>query len=176
MEIDCFTFASLDDAIAMLGRLRAPLLLTRFAPLPAESVVIAVNDAAAAWPDAPAAGECRDSRRDRHITADVELDYLYYQLLTRGRARQVLSIDDGQLYELRIKRVTILGDDAVFGRPACSRPVTAVTGPEPAEVVGGRLRPGGSRSLTRKQGFITARPDAARPGALRALRIVKGGL
>src|SRR5882672_3693038 len=115
MKIDRFTFASLAAAIATLQRLRAPMLLIRVAPLPAESVVIAVNGAAAAWPETPAPGECPDCRRDRHITADVELDYLYFSSLPVAAPGRCCRSDGGRLYELRIMRVTMAGDGAVYG-------------------------------------------------------------
>jgi hypothetical protein len=110
-----FRFASLADAIAALEREPAPMTLTRFAPDPADHVIIAVNAAGAAIPHVPAPGDYPDRRRDLDATADVELDYLYRQLVERGHARQVLSMDGGHLVELTVTRVAIAGDDAVYG-------------------------------------------------------------
>src|SRR5258708_23967415 len=153
MKIHRFSFWLLPDAIATVRRLRAPLLLARFALLPAESVVIAVNGAAAAWPETPAPGEYLDCRRDRHITADIELDYLYYQLLPAAdRRRPALRAEDQAGDDSRRRRnVWFRGGKAKIGplpfsltksgvrslaphQPSRSMPLTAtsVTGPGPA--------------------------------------------
>src|SRR5580704_8951043 len=94
-----YRFASLADAVAALHATAEPMLLTRFEPVAAERVVIAVNAAAATDRASPAPGEHPDARRDRDVTADVEIDYLYRQLIERGHARQVVSIG-GRLREL----------------------------------------------------------------------------
>lgn len=107
-------FASLGDAIAALKAIAEPRLLTRFDPVPTESLVIAVNEAAGSDPVNPVPGEHPDRRRNRDLTADVEIDYLYRQLVERGHARQVLSLS-GRLYELSVDRVEIEGDDAIYG-------------------------------------------------------------
>jgi hypothetical protein len=108
-------FATLADATRALHRLRRPYLIIRFAPDPAESVVVGANGLATALSTMPRVGEHPDSRRDRQITADVELEYLYHQLVERGHARQVLSADGGALYELSIIRAAIGDDRAVYG-------------------------------------------------------------
>ena len=86
MECGPLTFPSLADAIAALHHAQQPLVLTRFEPEPAARVVIAVNTAAAAIGTVPAPGEHPDWRRDRSMTADIELQYLYQQLVDRGHA------------------------------------------------------------------------------------------
>jgi hypothetical protein len=60
------------------------------------------------------AGDHPDSRRDRDVTPDLELEYLYHQLVERGHARQLLSLDGGHLYELTVARIMVEGDDAVY--------------------------------------------------------------
>jgi hypothetical protein len=109
-----YRFASLADAVAALHATAEPMLLTRFEPVAAERVVIAVNAAAATDRASPAPGEHPDARRDRDVTADVEIDYLYRQLIERGHVRQVVSIG-GRLRELTVNRVYIEGDDALYG-------------------------------------------------------------
>jgi hypothetical protein len=109
-----FRFVSLADAVAALHATSEPMALTRFESVVAERVVIAVNAATAADRASPVPGEHPDARRDRDVTADVELDYLYRQLVERGHARQVVSIG-GRLRELTVNRVYIEGDDAVYG-------------------------------------------------------------
>jgi hypothetical protein len=108
-------FVSLADAIAALEQEAAPMTLTRFSPNPAAHVIIAVNAAVAAVPGMPIPGEHPDQRRDRHITADVELEYLYRLLVERGHARQILSVDDGHLIELTVTRVEIADNVAIYG-------------------------------------------------------------
>jgi hypothetical protein len=115
MDSSHSTFASLEAATAVLHRIREPLIIIRFAPDPAEWMVVAVNDAAAAISTMPAVGDHPDSRRDRDVTPDLELEYLYHQLVERGHARQLLSLDGGHLYELAVSRIMVAGDDAVYG-------------------------------------------------------------
>jgi hypothetical protein len=90
------------------------MVLTRFDPTTADRVVVAINAAAAADRTTPAPGERPDIRRDRDVTADVELEYLCRQLIERGHARQVVSIG-GRLMELTVNRIFIEGDDALYG-------------------------------------------------------------
>ncbi len=108
------TFASRAEAVCALQRIRQPMILVRFEADQGQSVVVAVNAAAAAIPAMPAPGAHPDARRDRKVTADVELEYLYAQLIERGRARQVLSLDGGDLYELTVRRIGIDDDDRVY--------------------------------------------------------------
>ncbi len=108
-------FASLDEAIAILHKERAPMVLICFAPDPAAHVVIAVNRAGGSIRYTPVQGEHPDRRRDQRLTADIELDYLYRQLVERGHTRQVLAIDGGRLVELTVTRVDIADDVAVYG-------------------------------------------------------------
>jgi hypothetical protein len=63
----------------------------------------------------PAVGDHPDSRRDRDVTPDIELEYLYHQLVERGHAKQLLSLDGGYLYELTVARIIVAGDEAVYG-------------------------------------------------------------
>lgn len=115
MKEDNPRFASLTDAIAALQAVLRPTLLTRFERIAADRVVIAANAAAAADKVAPTVGERPDARRDRNVTADIELDYLYQKLVADGHARQVVSVG-GRYRELTITRVYIEGDDdAVYG-------------------------------------------------------------
>ncbi len=90
-----------------------PLVLSRFEPTPADSVIIAANPAAAANPYSPVAGTHPDRERDRDVSADFELEYMYRQLIERGHARQVVSLG-GRFFELTASRVEIAGDDAVY--------------------------------------------------------------
>jgi hypothetical protein len=106
-------FASLADAIAALHATTAPLVLARIERTPRETVIVAANAAAAANPTTPRPGEHPDFRRDQDRTADVELEYLHEQLLQRGHAQQVLSLDGGSLYELTATRIEIAGQDGV---------------------------------------------------------------
>lgn len=115
MDSSHSTFASLDAAIAVLRRIREPLIIVQFAPDPAEWVVVAANDAAGAIRSMPAVGDHPDLRRDRDITPDLEVEYLYKQLAERGHAKQVLSLDDGHLYELTVARILVAGDESVYG-------------------------------------------------------------
>ena len=117
-------FASLGDAIAALDSAAEAIVLARFAPVPADNVIIAVNEAAAANPLTPLPGDHPDERRDRNLTADIELDYLYRQLIERGHARQVLALG-GHLRELTINRVEINGDERVYAfvKPRLRDPV-----------------------------------------------------
>jgi len=114
MDQETQCFASLADAVAALHATAARLVLARFEPIPTETVIIAVNAAAAADPTTPRPGEHPDFRRDHDRTADIELDYLYEQLWTRGHARQVLSLDGGHLYELTVTRIEIAGEDGLY--------------------------------------------------------------
>jgi len=109
------TFTSLAEATAAIRGLSDPVVLIRFATTPDDDVVIAANDAAAATPFTPAAGEHPDRRRDRSLTADIEIGYLHRQLLERGHARQVIALDGGHLHEVTVTRVKVEGDDAVYG-------------------------------------------------------------
>jgi hypothetical protein len=106
-------FASLADATAALYAMTEPMVLTRFEAVAADRVVIAVNQAAVATGASPQPGDHPDLRRDRNLTADVELDYLYRKLIERGHARQVLAIDS-RLVELTFRRVYIEGDNRVY--------------------------------------------------------------
>ncbi|MGH7092100.1 MAG: hypothetical protein ACREFB_01025 [Stellaceae bacterium] len=108
-------FCSLAEAVAAMHAAGEPMVLTRFAPEPRDTVVIAVNTAAAAEPTLPHPGDHPDLRRNPSLTADIELDYLYRQLAQRGHAQQVLSLDSGELRELAITRVDIDGDDRLYG-------------------------------------------------------------
>jgi hypothetical protein len=113
MNGDRLKFASLPDAIAALRAIAEPMVLTRVDQNASGTVIIAVNEAAAARPAMPLVGEHPDSRRDRNVTADVELDYLYRHIVERGHAQQVVSID-GLLYELTATRVEIDDDPAIY--------------------------------------------------------------
>lgn len=115
MQRKSFCYSSLSEAVAALQHESTPMVLSRFAPDPAAHVVVAVNEAAAALPSTPLLGEHPDRRRDRRWSAEIELDYLYRQLIERGHACQVLAFDDARLVELRVTRVAIDGDDAVYG-------------------------------------------------------------
>ena len=115
MKHSRLSFPSLAEAVCALQRIRQAMILVRFEAEQGQSVVVAVNAAAAAIPAMPAPGEHPDARRDRKVTPDVELEYLYAQLIERGRARQVLSLDGGDLYELTVRRVRIGDDDRVYG-------------------------------------------------------------
>jgi CheY-like chemotaxis protein len=110
-----FRFASLDAAIAALRLEEAPMVLTRFAPQPKDSVVVAENKAAGTAANVPAVGDRADQRRDHGRTADIELEYLYERLLEHGNVRQIVANDDGTLKELMVTRVEIQGDDGVYG-------------------------------------------------------------
>jgi CheY-like chemotaxis protein len=110
-----FRFASLDEAIVGLYGEPEPMVLTRFAPEPADSVVVAENKAAGTAANVPAVGDRADRRRDHDRTADIELEYLYERLLEHGHVRQVVANDDGTLKELTVTRVEIDGDDGVYG-------------------------------------------------------------
>jgi hypothetical protein len=110
-----YRFASHAAAITALQQEPAPITLTRFARTPEAHVIVAINDAAAAIPYIPVPGEHPDRRRDRLVTADIELEYLYQQLIERGHAQQVLSIDHGHLVELTVIRVEIAGDPEIYG-------------------------------------------------------------
>jgi hypothetical protein len=114
-EVQPAKFPSLEAAITALHASPAPLVLVRFAPMPEETTVIAVNDAAAANPTTPLPGDHPDTRRDHALTADVEIDYLYRQLVSRGHARQVISLDGGHFHEISVNRIEIRGDDAIYG-------------------------------------------------------------
>ena len=105
-------FASVADAIAALEAETEPMALTRFVE-PMRRVVVAVNAAARASATAPAPGDQPDRRRDRDISADIEVEYFYRQLVERGHTRQVLSIG-GLLLELAANRIYIDGDDRVY--------------------------------------------------------------
>lgn len=109
-----FRFACLADAIAAVQALAEPVLLTRFDAAMAGRLIIAVSPSAASDPLIPRPGGYPDDRRDREVTADVELDYLYAQLVERGHAGQVISVG-GRLRELSVTRVYIENDDAVYG-------------------------------------------------------------
>jgi hypothetical protein len=110
-----YRFASQAEAIAAMQQELAPMTLTRFAPTPEAHVIVAINDAAATIPYIPVPGEHPDRRRDRLVTADIELEYLHQQLIERGHAQQVLSIDHGHLVELTVIRVEIAGDPEIYG-------------------------------------------------------------
>jgi hypothetical protein len=109
------SFASLNTATNALYRIREPLILARFAPDPAEWEVVAVNQAAAMIDALPKPGDHPNGRRDQEITPDLELEYLYRQLIERGHAQQVVSLDRGHLYELTVHRVIISEDEAIYG-------------------------------------------------------------
>lgn len=111
MEESDRRFASIADAVEFVHASTTPLLLTRFERVSAERLIIATNAAAIA-DGAPLPGEHPDARRDREITADVGLDYLYQQLIERGHAQQVISIG-GRFRKLSVRRVHIEGDDGV---------------------------------------------------------------
>jgi hypothetical protein len=108
-------FASLSTATNALYRIREPLILARFAPDPAEWEVVAVNQAAAMIDALPKVGDHPNGRRDREITPDLELEYLYSQLIERGHAQQVISLDGGHLYELIVHPVIVAEDEAIYG-------------------------------------------------------------
>lgn len=91
------------------------MTLTRFASTPEAHVIVAINDTAAAIPYIPVPGEHPDRCRDRFVTADIELEYLYQQLIERSHAQQVLSIDHGHLVELTVIRAEIVGDPEIYG-------------------------------------------------------------
>jgi hypothetical protein len=107
-------FTAIDEAIAALKANERPLVLARFGAMPLDTVIIAVNDAAAAHPTTPQPGDHPDQRRDRDMTADIELDYLYRQVVGRGHAQQVISLDGGRLYELEATRVMISSEPGVY--------------------------------------------------------------
>ena len=115
LAADSVRFASLDETIAALHNEPEPMVLTRFTPNAADRVIIAKNNAASIVPYIPSVGERADRHRDLNRMADVELDYLYKQLVERGHAHQVVGIDDGSLKQLAISRVGIAGDDAIYG-------------------------------------------------------------
>lgn len=108
-----YRFAVLDAAVAALDAVPEPLVLSRFEPVPSDNVIIAANEAAARSPIMPGPGQHPDRERDRDVSADIELDYLYRQLVERGHARQVLSLA-GRLYELTVNRVEIDGDARIY--------------------------------------------------------------
>ena len=114
MDGEGLCFASLADAVAALLAVAEPRALTRFEPVAADRVVIAINEAAAANAASPRPGDRPDLRRDQNRTADIELDYLYRQLVERGHARQVVVFDN-RIAELAVTRVHIDGDDRVYG-------------------------------------------------------------
>ena len=113
MSITHYRFADLDEAVAALNRLTEPFVLSRFEPVPSDTVIVAANPAAAANPYSPVPGTQPDRERDRDVSADVELEYMYHQLVERGHARQVVSLG-GRLFELAATRVEVAGDDAVY--------------------------------------------------------------
>jgi hypothetical protein len=103
------------DAVVALREIPEPRVLMLFAREPEDSVVIAVNGAAAADPSFPAVGDHPDIRRNRELTADCEVRHLHQSLLERGHVRQILAMDGNALIELVVTRVIIGDDSDVYG-------------------------------------------------------------